>query len=190
MPLVLSSTSPARRALLSRLQIPFAVTNPNVDESRLANEPIEDMVKRLSVLKAKAAAAQFPDAHIIGSDCVGVLEDTVLNKPLTLDNAINQLMMMSGKMARFYTGLCLYHSTDGSSQLAVEHYDVYYRTLSLSFIQHYLKRESTLCCAGGFQADGLGITLVQRFAGADYTTLIGLPLIRLTDMLMTVGLVA
>lgn len=189
MPLVLSSTSPARRALLSRLQIPFAVANPNIDESRLPNESIEDMVKRLSLMKAKASAPHYSDAFIIGSDCVGVLEDTVLNKPLTLENAIAQLTKMSGKMVRFYTGLCLYHSTDESSQLAIEHYDVYFRTLSLPVIKHYLQRESTLYCAGGFQAEGLGITLVQKFSGADYTTLIGLPLIRLTDMLINVGLV-
>lgn len=183
MQLILSSSSPARRSLLARLQIPFTSISPLVDESRLSNESIESMVERLALLKAHAVAAQFPNAFIIGADSVGALGNELLTKPVTHEKAIKQLLSVSGKTVRFYTGLCLHDANKQSSQLAVETYDVHFRQLTLEEIKDYISKESVLECAGAFQAESLGITLVEKFSGDDYTTLIGLPLIRLSKML-------
>lgn len=187
MKLILGSTSPARKALLSRLQIPFEVASPHVDESPLLGERAEAMVERLAILKARAVASKYPESFIIGADSVGVLEGKLLTKPLTMERAIEQLQSMSGKATQFYTGICLYNSIDGAYQSAVECYEVCFRELSLATIKQYLKKEDTLQCAGGVQAEGLGITLIKKFSGEDFTTLIGLPLIRLTSMLLNVN---
>ena len=182
-PLILSSSSPARRALLTRLQIPFTSVSPDVDETPFPNEPVEDMVSRLALAKAVKSAESNPDALIIGSDQVGILDEEILCKPLTHAKAVRQLKLVSGRMVRFYTGLCLYDARTKKSQLSVETYDVYFRELSDDMIDHYLQKEQPFNCAGSFRAEGLGVMLIQKFAGDDYTALIGLPLIRLTEML-------
>lgn len=181
--LILSSSSPARRDLLERLQIPFTVVSPDIDESPKHNEIPFEMVKRLAIEKAKKSAEQFPDALIIGCDQVGTIDAKVLTKPLEHDNAVQQLKFVSGKTVRFLTGICLYDAKTQYIQHAVETYDVHFRKLSESTIKHYLEKEDALFCAGSFHVEGLGIALIEKLAGDDYTALIGLPLIRLTEML-------
>lgn len=181
--LVLASTSKPRQLLLQRLQIPFTVAASGVDETPLTNENPTAMVLRLAKEKAHAVKNQFPNALIIGVDQVGILDNTVLGKPLTQENAIKQLTQVSGKMVRFLIGLCLLNTGNNTEQLTLETYDVYYRQLTLPMIENYLKKESALECAGSLKAEGLGITLVEKFAGNDFTALIGLPLIKLTQLL-------
>jgi septum formation protein len=181
--LILSSSSPARRALLTRLQLPFISTSPDIDESRLDNEPVDKMVLRLGAAKARKSALEYPDALIIGSDQVGLLDNEILCKSHTHDNAVRQLQMVSGRMVRFYTSLCLFDARNGTSQLSLETYDVHFRELTWEKIEHYLQKEQPFQCAGSFRAEGLGVMLIERFEGDDYTALIGLPLIRLTLML-------
>lgn len=187
-PLILSSSSPARRALLARLQVPFTSTSPDIDESRLPGELVEMMVLRLAEAKARKSATSYSDALIIGSDQVGVLEDEILCKPLTHEKAVKQLQLMSGKMIRFFTGLCLYDAKTSQCQTSVETYDVYFRELSDEMIDDYLAKEQPFQCAGSFQAEGLGVMLIRKFSGDDYTALIGLPLIRLIEMLEKVAM--
>lgn len=183
--LILGSSSPARLALLQRLQIPFTQMSPDVDETALPGEKAEDLVLRLA--KAKACAIPNTDALIIGCDQVGVLDNTILCKPLTHEKAAQQLRLMSNQRIRFLTGLCLLDTRNNHYQLALETYDVYFRSLSDEMIEAYLQKEKPLHCAGSFQAEGLGITLISKFQGDDYTALIGLPLIRLVDMLSKIG---
>lgn len=182
-PLILSSSSPARRALMTRLQIPYSVTSPDVDETPLPNESIREMVLRLAEAKARKTAATNPEAIIIGCDQVGELDHHILCKPLTYDNAVKQLHLMSGKQIRFYTGICLLNAKTQRCQLAIETYDVHIRNLNDEMIHRYLEKEAPLQCAGSIQVEGLGITLIDKLHGDDYTALIGLPLIRLTQLL-------
>lgn len=189
--LILGSTSPFRRELLERLQLPFLTAAPDIDERRHDQESAGDMVQRLSLEKAKAVAAlmktQHPDALVIGSDQCAVLGQQVLGKPYTHDKAVSQLQASSGKTVRFLTGLCLYDSRDDSYQLDVIPFDVEFRDLSTAEIESYLQREQPYNCAGSFKSEGLGISLFKRLHGDDPNTLIGLPLIRLSDMLRTKG---
>lgn len=185
--LILSSSSPARKALLSRLQIEFTCVSPDIDETPIDNEIPEALVKRLSLAKAKIVSERFPDALIIGSDCVGILDHHLLNKPITIDQAKKQLKLVSGKTVRFLTGLCLLDAATEKYQLAAEKYDVHFQTLSDATIANYLHKDNPVNCAGSFHAEGLGITLIEKFSGDDYTTLIGLPLIRLVLMLKNAG---
>jgi len=169
--------------LLQRLKIPFECVSPGVDETPLPNEKPAAMVLRLAQEKAQAVAQQFPDSLIIGADQVGVIENTILGKPLVYENAIKQLLLMSGQRVRFLIGLCLLNTKDNTSQVVLETFDVVFRTLTLQMIEDYLKKEPALNCAGSFTVEGLGISLVEKLQGDDYTALIGLPLIRLVTML-------
>lgn len=186
--LVLGSTSQPRKELLARLLLPFQVAAPDVDETPLAKETPTELVIRLAELKARTVAAKFPDALIIGADQVGVLDNNILGKPLTYENAAKQLRDASGKHMQFFIGLCLLDTRTGTKQTALETFDVVYRQLTNKQIEHYLQREQPLQCAGSCKAEGLGIALIEEFQGKDYTALIGLPLIRLVSMLKAAGL--
>ncbi|MCW8874601.1 MAG: Maf family nucleotide pyrophosphatase [Gammaproteobacteria bacterium] len=187
--IVLASTSPFRRELLSRLCIPFEIVSPAVDESQLPGETPEVMVQRLSEAKARAGAAQFPRALVIGSDQVAVVDDEVLGKPGDHELARAQLQKLSGRTVSFLTGLCLYNAANGIAETRLVPFRVRFRTLDEARIERYLQREQPYNCAGSFKSEGLGITLFKAMEGDDPTSLIGLPLITLTGLLAKAGVV-
>lgn len=184
LPLLLASSSPYRRELLQRLQLPFAWASPDIDEQRLAHESPEALVKRLAKDKAKALAARYPEHLIIGSDQIAVLDDQVLGKPHTAERACAQLLAASGRSVTFLTGLALLNTRSGECQVDCVPFTVNFRTLDQARIERYVEAEQPLDCAGSFKAEGLGISLFQSTCGSDATSLIGLPLIRLVDMLL------
>lgn len=185
--LILASTSPFRRDLLARLGLPFDVRAPDVEESRLVGEDAPALVARLAELKARAVARREPASLIIGSDQAAVLDGAIIGKPGDHRQATAQLRQASGRTVTFYTGLCLLDSASGQRQLAVESFRVVFRALTPAGIESYLRRERPYHCAGSFKSEGLGIALFDRLEGDDPTSLIGLPLIRLTRMLETAG---
>lgn len=188
-PLVLASSSPFRRELLARLGLPFLSDSPDIDESRKDGETAEALVLRLALEKARAVAARHPGALVIGSDQVAVLADgSILGKPGNEERAMEQLQQASGSTVTFLTGLCLYNAASGQHQLCCEPFRVHFRELGRDAIRAYIKKEQPLNCAGSFKSEGLGITLFRKLEGDDPNALIGLPLIRLTDMLAGEGI--
>ena len=185
--LVLASTSRYRQELLARLGIPFETTAPNVDESPAAGEMPQALALRLACAKAQAAQAAFPDALIIGCDQVAAVGATLLNKPGTHARAVEQLKLMSGKQIAFFTALCLLNARTLQRQTAIVPVTVHMRELSIDQIERYLQAEQPYDCAGSARIEGLGITLVARLDGDDPNALIGLPLIKLCDMLRNEG---
>ncbi len=186
--LVLASTSPYRRELLERLGLAFSTAAPQVDETPRAGESPRDLVMRLAAAKARAVAAHYPDALIIGSDQVALLKNKILGKPGDHAGAVEQLSAASGQRVEFLTGLCLLHAASGRAQADVIPYAVHFRPLTPAQIERYLNREQPFQCAGSFKSEGLGITLFERLEGDDPSALIGLPLIRLVSMLRIEGL--
>ncbi len=185
--LVLASTSRYRQKLLARLGIPFETTAPNVDESPAAGEMPQALALRLACAKAQAAQAAFPDALIIGCDQVAAVGATLLNKPGTHARAVEQLKLMSGKQIAFFTALCLLNARSLQRQTAIVPVTVHMREFSTGQIERYLQAERPYDCAGSARIEGLGITLVARLDGDDPNALIGLPLIKLCDMLRNEG---
>jgi len=181
--IVLGSTSPFRKELLQRLNLDFITDSPDIDETPLKNEPPTDYVVRLALEKAKVVAKRHPGCLIIGSDQCSVLEGNIRGKPHTHENAVKQLTQSSGKKVSFLTGLCLYDSSDDSFQLEMVPFHVNFRTLSTREIESYLRKETPYSCAGSFKSEGLGITLFKSLEGEDPSALIGLPLIKLSEML-------
>jgi MAF protein len=191
MKLVLASTSPFRKELLQRLGVDFSCASPDVDETPVEGESIEEMVIRLSELKASAIAQEYEStpegALIIGSDQSAVLNGKPLTKPGNFENAVKQLTAASGQRIVFQTGLCLLNTLTGHKQSICESYTVVFKELSQQMIENYLKKEEPYNCAGSFKSEGLGIALFEKFEGEDPNSLIGLPLIKLIAMLKQEG---
>jgi septum formation protein len=187
--LILASTSTYRRQLLQRLDTPFTVANPDVDETALKGESPEELVQRLAKAKAEVVAKLNPGAVVIGSDQVAVMGGEITGKPGNHPAAIQQLRRASGKEIVFFTGLCCYISNGkvDTVQLDVVPFRVVFRRLSAEQIEGYLQRERPYDCAGSFKSEGLGVALFDRMIGDDPTALMGLPLIKLTTMLEKAG---
>lgn len=179
--IVLGSTSPFRKILLEKLNIPFKCAKPNIDETPLAQETPQQLVERLALEKSQAIKG-FPNALIIGSDQVAVCEGEILGKPHNYENAVKQLTKFSGKAITFYTGLCVLDSATGDTHSLVEPFIVHFNTLSQSDITQYIKAEEPYNCAGSFKSEGLGICLFKMLEGDDPNSLIGLPLIKLVSL--------
>jgi len=186
--LILASSSPFRRELLARLDIPFICCSPDIDESALPDEQPEQTALRLSQEKARKVAAQYPQALIIGCDQVATLDGQQIGKPGTHANAARQLQSMRGREVTFHSALCLYNAASGTMQADVVPYVVEFRMLSDAQIENYLHKEQPYNCAGSAKSEGLGIALIARMEGTDPNALIGLPLIRLITMLQNEGL--
>lgn len=186
--LILASSSPYRRKLLERLGVSFVQHDPSVDETPISGESAEALVERLAIAKARAAATLYPQSLIIASDQVCVLGDSILGKPGTHSRAVQQLEGASGREVLFLTGLCVLNASASTVQSAVVPYRVHFRALSHEQIETYLRRERPYDCTGSFRSEGLGVALVERQEGEDPNALVGLPLIRLVDMLTAEGL--
>jgi septum formation protein len=188
MDIILASTSTYRRRLLERLRIKFRCLPPEVEEEQFAGEPPAAMALRLALAKARSVAARNPTAVVIGSDQVGCINGCILGKPGSLASAADQLRSSSGQDVEFYTAVALVCLERNVERFHVELFTVHFRPLSASQIVSYLKREQPFDCAGSFKVEGLGIALFRGMTGSDPTSLEGLPLIKLTELLAEVGL--
>lgn len=186
--LLLASSSRYRQELLSRLRLPFDSCAPEIDETAFPGETAEHLVRRLAECKAHALSDRYPDSLIIGSDQVAVLNQEIIGKPHTFERAKQQLLAASGGSVRFLTGLALLDSMNGRLQVACVPFTVHFRSLDEARIERYLQTEQPYDCAGSFKAEGLGISLFRTTEGEDVTSLVGLPLIRLVDMLLNAGI--
>jgi septum formation protein len=181
--LILASSSEFRRELLQKLQIPFSSISPRVDETPRANEKPHETALRLAQVKARKIGSEYPHALVIGCDQVATLDGEQLGKPLNHQNATKQLQLMRGREVTFHSALCLYNAATGNMQAEVVPYLVRFRQLSDEQIENYLNKEQPYQCAGSAKSEGLGIALIERMIGEDPNALIGLPLIKLINML-------
>jgi len=186
--LVLASTSSYRRTLLERLGLAFAVAAPHADERALSGEDAPATALRLAQMKAQSVRAAHRDALIIGSDQVATSGGRALGKPGDHATAVRQLRALSGKSADFHTAVALLDAANGSVQTRVVPCRVHFRQMDDKRIERYLAREKPYDCAGSAKAEGLGIALIARVETEDPTSLIGLPLIALTEMLERAGM--
>jgi septum formation protein len=186
-PLILASTSRYRAGLLERFGVPFTTQNPHVDESERRGETPRGRAFRLSEAKAAAVSALNPQAVVIGGDQVPAASTTILHKPGNAANCREQLKLLSGSTAEFYTA-CTVRCLEANVKLShVDTTAVKLRPLSDEEIDRYIEREQPFDCAGGFKAEALGITLFERIDSEDPSAIIGMPLIWLAGALRAVG---
>lgn len=186
--LVLASTSPYRRELLARLRLPFEAVAPGVDEAALPGEAPLETARRLALRKASAVAARDAEAVVIGSDQVAELDGQALGKPGRHDRAVQQLRAMRGRNVRFHTAVAVVCAASGFEQHALVSVRVRFRLLTDAEIEHYLRLEQPYDCAGSAKCETLGIALVEAIESDDPTALVGLPLIRTSELLRAAGL--
>ncbi len=186
--LILGSTSRYRRELLARLRIPFSTAAPHVDETPHNGESPRHLALRLALAKAKAVAAQHPEAVVIGSDQVADLNGACLGKPGNFERAVQQLQAMRGQTVIFQTALAVVCLATDFEQVDVSAVRVVFRDLTDDDITAYLIAEEPYDCAGSAKSEGLGIALLERIDSDDPTALVGLPLIRTAKMIAAAGI--
>ena len=187
-PLILASTSRYRSELLARLRLPFEVLAPAVDESARPGEAPPQLALRLALAKARAVSLQRPDAVVIGSDQVADLDGHALGKPGTHERAVQQLRSMRGRKVLFHTAVAVVRAQPAFEQSALSRVAVGFRDLGDDEIEYYLRMEQPYDCAGSAKSEGLGIALLSAIDSDDPTALIGLPLIRTTELLRRAGI--
>ena len=187
--IILGSSSPYRRELFSRFKLPFEVIAAGIDELRLDDESPRAMVERLAIEKAEAVMRenQIESGLIIGSDQTADLNDELLGKPRDHAHARAQLQACSGQQVTLYTALAVLNTQTGSLQYDVIPYWVEFRSLECATIERYLLAEQPYNCCGSLKVEGMGIALLKKLSGDDPTAIIGLPLIRLSEMLANEG---
>jgi septum formation protein len=186
-PIVLGSTSPYRRELLSRLRLPFAIASPGVDETPRAAESPRELALRLALAKARAVAAHHPQAAVIGSDQVADLDGQPLGKPGDHARAVAQLRAMRGRSVVFQTAVAVVCLDSRFEAVDIAAVRVRFRALSDAEIESYLRTEQPYDCAGSARSEGLGIALLESIDSDDPTALVGLPLIRTCRLLREAG---
>jgi len=187
---ILASSSPYRRELLERLRIPFDVAVPAIDETAHAGETPDATALRLAEAKARAVATALPADEavlVIGSDQVATYDGLQIGKPGTHDKALAQLQAMRGREVLFHSALCLFDSRSRTAQSVDVITRVRFRELPDAALEAYLLAETPYDVAGSAKSEGLGIALLEAIHSDDPTALVGLPLIALSDMLLTAG---
>lgn len=184
-PLLLASTSRYRRELLARLGWPFEAIAPDVPEMQQPTETPLAHSLRLAREKAQAVAVRRPEAVVIGSDQVLDLDGEAVSKPGDFATALAQLQRCRGRVLICHTALCVV--ADGHATVESVPTEIVYRDLPDADLIAYLERERPFDAAGAVKVETAGIKLLARVRSDDPTALIGLPLIRLCELLAPHG---
>jgi septum formation protein len=186
--IILASSSPYRKLLLERLGLPFEIFSPSIDESALAGETPQSLVKRLAMEKSLRAAQRFPSSVIIGSDQLAVCQGNIIGKPGNESKACEQLAAFSGQCVVFHTALAVYCQESGFRFEQTVDTEVCFRQLSRPEIERYVALDHPLDCAGSFKSEAAGVSLLDSMTSSDPTAIIGLPLITVSRALREAGL--
>ena len=182
---ILASQSPRRRELLTLVGIPHEVRPADIDESYGAGELPHAHAERLAREKAAVVARSAPDAVIIGSDTIVVLDGDVLGKPRDEREAASMLMRLSGRTHTVMTAVAVMWR--GVERSAVEEVEVTFHTLTSAEIDAYIATREPMDKAGAYGIQGFGATIVARVDG-DYFAVMGLPLQRMVRLMADLGL--
>lgn len=188
--IVLASTSPRRRELLSQVGIDFQVIPSNVEETLLPGETPEAHVVRLSCDKAMEVANR-PDQSgrwFIGSDTIVVRDDAILGKPADASEAAAMLSSLSGRSHRVISGYAVYDRLRGQTLSAAITTKVFFKDLTRQEIEGYIATGEPFDKAGSYAIQGIGSFMVPKIEGS-YTNVVGLPLCEVIAALEELGAV-
>ncbi len=182
--LILASASPRRRDLLQNLNFPFEVVPADLDESFSPEENPYDLVRRLSVAKAEAVAARYPDALVLAADTVVVFLDEVLGKPETTEENLDFITRLSGHTHEVFTGHALVQGERRAERVVQT--AVRFRKLSDGEIERYVATGEGMDKAGGYAVQGYGSALVREVRGC-YFNVVGLSVPNVAELAQTFG---
>jgi len=187
--IVLASTSPFRKTLMKKLEIPFQTASPLADENSLKNDftgPDEQLCAFLAKKKALSLKGQFTNALVIGSDQSLYCEGQILGKGHDFDGAFKQLRFCSGKSAKLITSVYV-HDTNGSDENFETVTSLHFKDLSDEAITKYLNWDEPYMCAGSFKFESKGSFLFEKIECSDPSSIEGLPMMELTLLLLNKG---
>ena len=209
--LVLASASPRRQELLRNAGISFTVQPADVDETPLAGEPPRDCAERLAREKALAVWRTRPQDRVLGADTIVVVDETILGKPVDADDAARMLRLLSGRVHRVITGVCVVEAVasrqlpvadqatpqaaqsrrnsyeisrteNGELRTASETTLVTMNELSDEEIRNYVATGEPMDKAGAYAIQGVASRWIPRIEG-DYSNVVGLPVALVNRML-------
>lgn len=180
--IILASSSVYRKNLLNRLIPKFKIISPEVDESLILGENAKIAASRLALIKAKKVSVLNKTAYVIGSDQTAEFDNIQIKKPNNFDEALKQLLLLSDKRVNFYSAVCVIQETTNIKQEAIEVIEVKYKKITEEQARTYLKYENPLGCLGCIKSEGLGISLLEHVKCNDPTAIIGMPLIKLSNI--------
>lgn len=184
MNLILASSSPRRYELLQTLNIPFTTYSPNVDETISEKLNPEEIVLTLSKRKAQAVLSVYPNDLILSADTIVTLDEKILGKPTTEEEAKNMLLQLSGNIHSVYTGVTLLDSKEETSFIVKT--DVEFWPLTIDEINWYIATGEPFDKAGGYGIQGKGGLFVKSIKG-DYFSVVGLPISYISRILREKG---
>lgn len=184
MKIILASTSKYRATQLSRITKEFNQSAPLVDEDEYKNKNLSptELAKKLATLKARSIQDKFPNDLIIGGDQVLSLDGKIFSKPLTKENAVAQLWELSGKVHELITATTYLTSTTCKETVVVAKMKM--RVLTKEQIENYIETDMPLKCCGSYMLENSGIGLFEEIDCQDYTSIIGIPLMTTTSILL------
>ncbi len=185
--IVLASASPRRKELLEKIGLKFTADASYYPEEIHSNLEPEELVKTLSIEKARTVARKYLNAIIIAADTIGVLRGKIIGKPFTSDEAEKMLQALSGNSHRVITGFTILDSESNKSLTQTVETRVYIKKLSPTEIQNYVRTGEPLDKAGAYAIQGLGSLIVEKITG-DYYNVMGLPLNALGESLKEFGI--
>ncbi len=183
-PLVLASQSPRRAELIGRLGLTFETLPADIDESYLHGETPPQHAERLSREKALKIAADRPEALVVGSDTIVVIDGEVLGKPRDRAHAIEMLARLSGREHEVCTGVAVAHG--GRVESGLERVRVRFRALDARSWERYVDTGEPMDKAGAYGIQGYGATIVERIDG-DYFAVMGLAIVRMIGLMERMG---
>ena len=186
-PIILASSSPRRKEILSKLRLPFTVAVSDYEEDMTLPMPPAELAQYLSAGKARAVAKSHPDAIIIAADTFIIYGNHVLGKPKTEERAREMLRMLSGQENDILTGVTILDSSDNHHYSFSEITKVFMKVISEDTITAYIKTGEPLDKAGAYALQELGAILIDRIEG-DFFNAMGLPLARLALELQKFGI--
>lgn len=171
--LILASSSPRRKELLEQVGLKFEIFSPDVDESVLLNESIEQYVERLARAKAQAVLKQFPYAIVIAADTSLSLDGQIIGKPDSKQHAFEIWSSISGRKHEIFSGICVASAKINISQIVCT--QVEFQVLNPIDMEAYWETGEPLGKAGAYAIQGYGARFIPRIEGS-YSNVVGLPL--------------
>jgi septum formation protein len=187
MKLILASSSPRRAEILANAGLPFSVLSSAVDESPYPGETPAALVQRLANAKADLVTARaVGPAIILAADTVVVLDDKILGKPSSIEDARHMLQQLGGRTHSVLTGVALVRLPDGERRQFIESTLVHFRPITDEELSSYLATAEPYDKAGAYAIQGQAGRYIPRIEGC-YFNVVGLPLSRVVNELKTLG---
>jgi len=188
---ILASTSPRRKTLFERLDIPFQIMAPQCDEIITTGIPLNKAIEALAYEKAKSVADQLAaslSAVIVSADTLVVLGDTILGKPSSQENAIKILSNLSGNTCHVITGYCVLNTQRQEYQTDSVTTQIKFKNITKNEITEYVKTGDPMDKAGAFGIQGQARQFIDTITG-DYDNVVGLPITHLRSTLSELGFI-